>query len=245
MLLLPPLVLPAATGPSNRITSLSALLCPPPLIPQNRSVGRFKTSFIKQFAEQELYSLLRRTSGAECVALVASRWAGGAPTAAAAVGAGGCIGTLDVRLLDSGSIFAGSWPEGVPREPAAAAAYVSNVVVAENQRGQGLGRELVRAALLLVRQQWQAELAYCHVEVDNEVREALACVGVAMPCWGAVLSNAPHAGRCTQPASVSMLSVHSLIRPRSTAALTPALAGGPGAVLWCRLPAARRGAATE
>ena len=177
---LPPQPPPATLAPASRhLCRLSPIapLRPPLHIPQNRSVGRFKASFIKQFAEQELYSLLRRTSGAECVALVASRWGGsGAPAAAAAsaasaVGAGDCIGTLDVRLLDASSVFAGSWPEGVPRDPAAAAAYVSNVVVAERQRGQGLGRELVRAALLLVRRQWQAELAYCHVEVDNEVRE--------------------------------------------------------------------------
>ena len=230
----------------SRLTQRAAVPSPN-AIPQNRSVGRFKTSFIKQFAEQELYSLLRRTSGAECVALVASRWASGAPTAAAAVGTGGCIGTLDVRLLDAGSIFAGSWPEGVPREPAAPAAYVSNVVVAENQRGQGLGRELVRAALLLVQKQWQAELAYCHVEVDNEVREHFDCLGPAALCCRAVAVLAscatcwPLHAACAHAAA----SAHSIIQSRHPAAATHALAGGPGALLRRRLPATWRGAAAE
>lgn len=161
------------------------------LRPQKRSVGRFKASFIKQFAGQELYALLRRTKGAQplCVTLVATR---GSPAAAAAApaeapaarGAGGCLGTLDVRLLDGAvaafiDAYGGlRWPEGVPRG-AAPAAYVSNVVVAEAQRGRGLGRGLVGAAAELARERWRAGKVYCHVEVGNEVSwvEA-ACIGM-------------------------------------------------------------------
>ncbi|EFN55246.1 hypothetical protein CHLNCDRAFT_134568 [Chlorella variabilis] len=152
---------------------------------EKRSVGRFKASFIKQFAGQELYALLRRTKGAQplCVTLVATR---GSPAAAAAApaeapaarGAGGCLGTLDVRLLDGAvaafiDAYGGlRWPEGVPRG-AAPAAYVSNVVVAEAQRGRGLGRGLVGAAAELARERWRAGKVYCHVEVGNEPALAL------------------------------------------------------------------------
>lgn len=38
---------------------------------QNRSVGRFKQSFVKQFAGQELYSLLRRTQVGAASSLLA------------------------------------------------------------------------------------------------------------------------------------------------------------------------------
>ncbi|KAL4428512.1 hypothetical protein ABPG75_002601 [Micractinium tetrahymenae] len=155
---------------------------------ENRSVGRFKQSFIKQFAGQELYALLRRTQGAspQCTALVASlegsSLAGG--PAGSEAGPGGCIGTLDVRLLDPSDPFASaSWPDGVPLEPltaapaaaeaGAAAAYVSNVVVAPAQRGRGLGRRLVAAGLEAAQQRWGAAQVYCHVEVDNEAALAL------------------------------------------------------------------------
>ncbi|KAL4858962.1 N-(5'-phosphoribosyl)anthranilate isomerase 1 [Chlorella vulgaris] len=156
---------------------------------ENRSVGRFKASFVKQFAGQELYALLRRTKGPEpiCVTLVATKAGASSPAAAAAAaaaataGPGNCLGTLDVRLLNeavAASIrtFGGSWPEGVPQPSecgGAAAAYVSNVVVAAAQRGRGLGRQLVSAATELAQERWQAVHVYCHVEIDNEASTLL------------------------------------------------------------------------
>jgi len=167
-------------------------------------VGRFKASFVKQFAGQELYSLLRRTQGEqpECIALVATA---GGDTAAAQqppeAGPGNCIGTLDVRLLDPSNPYThSSWPDGVPAEAATSAAaaaavgssstagaagtaaYVSNVVVAPVQRGRGLGRQLVAAGLAAAHEKWNAGLVYCHVETDNEVRR-WPCLGPAWE-WG-------------------------------------------------------------
>ncbi len=151
-------------------------------------MGRFKASFIKQFAGQELYALLRRTKGSQplCITLVAchspsstspsySSSSNNPGQQSAVRGAGGCLGTLDVRLLDHAlaayiDAYGGlRWPEGVPRG-APPAAYVSNVVVAEAQRGRGLGRGLVAAAAALAGERWRAGKVYCHVEVDNEVR---------------------------------------------------------------------------
>ena len=105
---------------------------------------------------------------------------------------------LDVRLLDAAdaAVFGGWWPDGVPRcccspppgdrEPRLLqqqqmpgcdtqqaqqqAAYISNVVVAAPQRGQGLGARLVAAAVAQAARQWRVGCVYCHVEVDNAVR---------------------------------------------------------------------------
>lgn len=159
-------------------------------------MGRFKQSFIKQFARQHLYSLLRQAG--ECVTLVANEGgpddgdaaagpaaaeaaqpAPAAQRAAAAVaclaggdpqGPGSCLGTLDVRLLAPDATGFGSrWPDGVPADGPTPTAYVSNVVVAASQRGRGLGRQLVAAGVALARQTWGARCMYCHVETDNEV----------------------------------------------------------------------------
>lgn len=163
---------------------------------QDRSVGRFKQSFIKQFAQQHFYSLLRQAG--ECVTLVAAERgpdecaqeaAAAADTAApqpaaaaaqraaaAALAAGGpqgpgsCLGTLDVRLLaPEAAGYAGRWPDGVPLDGPAPSGYVSNVVVAAAQRGRGLGRQLVAEGVALARQSWGVRCLYCHVETDNEV----------------------------------------------------------------------------
>lgn len=131
-----------------------------------------------------LLSLPMQGESPQCIALVAtlegSATAGSAASSEA--GPGPCIGTLDVRLLDPTDPFASAgWPDGVPlHEPSstptqgaaaagAAAAYISNVVVAPVQRGRGLGRRLVAAGLEAARQQWGAAQVYCHVELDNEV----------------------------------------------------------------------------
>lgn len=158
-------------------------------------MGRFKQSFIKQFAQQHFYSLLRQAG--ECVTLVATE---GCPdeadqaaaaavstpqqqpaaaalsaqrAAAAALAAGGpqgpgsCLGTLDVRLLSPGAGV--RWPDGVPLDGPAPAGYVSNVVVAATQRGRGLGRQLVAEGVALAQRSWGVRRLYCHVETDNEV----------------------------------------------------------------------------
>lgn len=164
-------------------------------------MGRFKQSFIKQFAQQHFYSLLRQAG--ECVTLVASEGgpedsdaaaaAGDAPqhqpaaaaaaqrAAAAALAAGGpqgpgsCLGTLDVRLLAPEAAGYGSrWPDGIPLDGPTPAGYVSNVVVSAAQRGRGLGRQLVAEGVALAQRSWGVRCLYCHVETDNEV----GCGGV-------------------------------------------------------------------
>lgn len=195
---------------------------------EERSVGRFKASFVKQFAGQELYSLLRRTQGQqpECLAFVATRGGGSSSSSSVAAGAGDCIGTLDVRLLDPGNLLTiSSWPDGVPKDsggehPTAAAAaapsaYVSNVVVAPAQRGRRLGHALVAAGLAAAREQWGAVQVYCHVETDNEAALALyrgsgfTQLGEELPATEMGLGGStPGAGRL--PACLVGLSAHLL-----------------------------------
>lgn len=158
-------------------------------------MGRFKASFVKQFAGQEFYSLLRRTRGSDplCLTLVAAERPadvtnGAAPSKAEGpvIGPGSCLGTLDVRVLSEAAAaqmeaMGGRWPDSVPRQPTGgpAAAYISNVVVAPSRRGRGLGRALVSAATALAQERWGAAQLYCHVERDNQVSSA----GIALlPC---------------------------------------------------------------
>jgi ribosomal protein S18 acetylase RimI-like enzyme len=55
-------------------------------------------------------------------------------------------------------------PDGDP-----AGCYLLNVVVAENIRGQGVGKRVMRAAMHRAVKHWGAERLYTHVEADNEV----------------------------------------------------------------------------
>lgn len=101
--------------------SAPCLRRPPARRPQDRSVGRFKGSFIKQYAEQHLYALKKQHAGDAplCVTLVATQQdeaaEGAAPPPAAQQGAGSCVGTLDVRLLDPERVMGARWPDGVPQ----------------------------------------------------------------------------------------------------------------------------------
>lgn len=151
-------------------------------------MGRFKASFIKQFAGQHLYALQQQTGGPEpqCMTLVATLHTDAATAAAAlaaaataaSAGPGNCIGTLDVRLLDPGRVMNARWPDGVPPEQPGAAGYLSNVVVTPAQRGHGLGRQLVAAAAALAQDTWAVQRLYCHVETDNKVGG-----WAGDPCW--------------------------------------------------------------
>lgn len=67
---------------------------------------------------------------------------------------------------------------GVP-EGDAAGCYLLNVVVAEEQRGLGVGKRVMRAAMSRAVSHWGAQRLYTHVEADNEVRTGgMVCV------WG-------------------------------------------------------------
>eukprot|EP00882_Tetradesmus_deserticola_P014843 GHRQ01015796.1.p6 GENE.GHRQ01015796.1~~GHRQ01015796.1.p6 ORF type:complete len:112 (+),score=41.17 GHRQ01015796.1:326-661(+) len=61
---------------------------------------------------------------------------------------------------------------GVPEDDAAGC-YLLNVVVAEEWRGQGIGKALMRAAMSQAVHVWGALRLYTHVEADNEVASAL------------------------------------------------------------------------
>lgn len=62
----------------------------------------------------------------------------------------------------------GLCPAGVP-EGDAAGCYLLNVVVAEEHRGLGVGKQVMQAAINRAVRHWGAERLYTHVEADNEV----------------------------------------------------------------------------
>eukprot|EP00803_Ostreobium_quekettii_P009760 evm.model.scf_182.7 EVM.evm.TU.scf_182.7 scf_182:59403-61849(+) len=72
------------------------------------------------------------------------------------------VGGLDVRLPRT---LSGDHPEGVPTEDGSGC-FVVNVVVDENRRGQGIGGELMRAAVSMATD-WGATNAYTHVDATN------------------------------------------------------------------------------
>lgn len=62
-------------------------------------------------------------------------------------------------------------PIGVP-DSDAGGCYLLNVVVADDLRGQGVGKALMRAAMARAVHAWGAQRLYTHVEADNEVGAA-------------------------------------------------------------------------
>ncbi|CAD7700244.1 unnamed protein product [Ostreobium quekettii] len=117
--------------------------------------SRFVQSFKTKFARQEAESLTSRTTtkptgypGTVC--LVATD------------GDASVVGGLDVRLPRT---LSGDHPEGVPTEDGSGC-FVVNVVVDENRRGQGIGGELMRAAVSMATD-WGATNAYTHVDATN------------------------------------------------------------------------------
>ncbi len=67
-------------------------------------------------------------------------------------------------------------------------AYLLNVVVHEDHRGQGVGKALMWAAMQRAYNMWNAKSLYTHVEADNEVKEDHAlylpcdCIPTACTC---------------------------------------------------------------
>jgi ribosomal protein S18 acetylase RimI-like enzyme len=136
--------------------------------------GRFKQTFIRQHAEQELRRLVAATAEdadvsaptAPCVALIA--------TALDARGEQGpCMGTLDILPPAS---FSGRHPKGVP-DGDSVGAYLLNVVTAECWRRRGVGGRLVEEAKVVARASLYAERAYAHVDATNDdaMRVYLRC----------------------------------------------------------------------
>mmetsp|Transcript_10438 Transcript_10438/g.22411 ORF Transcript_10438/g.22411 Transcript_10438/m.22411 type:complete len:279 (-) Transcript_10438:1086-1922(-) len=120
--------------------------------------SRFVETFKRQFAAQEVESLLQRTTpqpgqtAAPCECLVA-------------ISEGEVVGCIDIRLP---AAVCGAHPQGVPKDDARGC-YILNVVVGEEQRGQGVGKALMRTAMSRAVRTWASEQLYTHVEADNEV----------------------------------------------------------------------------
>lgn len=135
--------------------------------------NRFRESFIKQFANIEhrrLCSAAQTTattqspssslSTAECIPLIALDSTTGA-----------CAGSLDIR------------PNYTPEDPQlveeleafnnSSAAYVYNVVVAENQRRSGIGCQLIKAAKKIAIDQLNATQLFAHVDSVNSAASGL------------------------------------------------------------------------
>lgn len=149
--------------------------------------SRFAATFKKQFAEREAASLRQRTAapaagggGVRCECLVAvenkRQQNGGeeedddddndaAAAAGSSTGGGAVLGCIDLRPPPHAAATPSS--SGVPPEDAARGAYLLNVVVAEQARGQGVGAELMRAAMRRAREAHGASRAYTHVEAGN------------------------------------------------------------------------------
>ena len=127
---------------------------------QERPYTRYVDSFKKQFVDQSVRSLKQQTARSrnallpECVCLVA-----------AVAGAKQVLATCDIRPPQN---VAGHHPAGVPLHDKHAA-YITNVAVESNSRGQGLGFQLLEAAAALALEQWQAQALYTSVESSNKV----------------------------------------------------------------------------
>ncbi|KAF5836974.1 acyl-CoA N-acyltransferase [Dunaliella salina] len=121
--------------------------------------SRFVESFKKKFVAQEMESLKERTVagpyGQLCECLLARPEEDGQQV----------IGCIDIRVPRA---VTGKHPAGVPAEDEKGA-YILNVVVEEDSRGQGVGKALMREAMSRAVKIWQAENLYTHVEADNEV----------------------------------------------------------------------------
>lgn len=120
---------------------------------QNQAYGRFKQSFIKQFAEQELRRLAADTCSnpPACLPVVALDENNS------------CIGSLDIRRT-----FEADDVRAVGN-----AVYVQNVAVDSHCRGQGVGRRLIEAAKKVAAEQLHADAVFAHVDCVNDVAMAL------------------------------------------------------------------------
>lgn len=79
---------------------------------------------------------------------------------------GSCIGSLDVRANHGVDADVLASHEGHSM-------YVMNVVVAEDHRGRGIGRQLVEAAQAVAAQELGVAQLFAHVETGNEVAAGL------------------------------------------------------------------------
>ncbi|KAL6752798.1 acyl-CoA N-acyltransferase [Haematococcus lacustris] len=124
--------------------------------------SRFVSTFKRQFIAQEIESLQQRTQP--------SQLSTGCQTTDCLVALASdsqqvVLGCIDIRLPRAAT---GVHPAGVPAEDHQGA-YLLNVVVHMDWRGQGVGKALMRGAMERARSHWQALNLYTHVAADNEV----------------------------------------------------------------------------
>ena len=127
---------------------------------QEQPHARYVDSFKRQFVDQSVRLLKQQTARSlnallpECVCLVALLPENDQ-----------ILATCDVRPPADA---AGRHPVGVPSSDRHAA-YVTNVAVDSNRRGQGLGFQLLEAAAAFAYEEWQAQAVYTTVDSANKV----------------------------------------------------------------------------
>ncbi|GFH30240.1 N-acetyltransferase domain-containing protein [Haematococcus lacustris] len=124
--------------------------------------SRFVSTFKRQFIAQEIESLQQRTQPSQ---LSAGCQTTDCLVALASDSQQVVLGCIDIRLPRAAT---GVHPAGVPAEDHQGA-YLLNVVVHMDWRGQGVGKALMRGAMERARSHWQASDLYTHVAADNEV----------------------------------------------------------------------------
>ena len=144
--------------------------------PHVRYVDSFKRQFVDQYVQLLSQQTTKKLGNAlpECLCLIG-----------VAQGSQQVLATCDVRPPERA---AGVHPDGVPRSDKTAA-YVTNVAVNSNSRGQGLGFQLLEAAAALALENWQAQALYTTVDPENKVASSGLCLHACLqvPQWHACL----------------------------------------------------------
>lgn len=124
--------------------------------PHARYVDSFKRQFVDQYVQSLRQQTVKKLGNAlpECLCLVG-----------VAQGSQQVLATCDVRPPENA---AGLHPKGVPHNDKAAA-YVTNVAVDSDSRGQGLGFQMLEAAAAYALENWQAQALYTTVDPENKV----------------------------------------------------------------------------
>ena len=137
------------------------------MVVQEQPHARYVDSFKRQFVDQYVQLLSQQTTKKlgnalpECLCLIG-----------VAQGSQQVLATCDVRPPESA---AGLHPVGVPHGDKTAA-YVTNVAVDSNSRGQGLGFQMLEAAAASALENWQAHALYTTVDAENKVASSDLCL---------------------------------------------------------------------
>lgn len=157
-----------SANPAPALPQVIQLLFSSPAL-QYETFNRFKESFIKQFAYVEhrrLYNAAQTVTNATTPSSVVSlKTAECIPLIALDSTSGACVGSLDIRQNYT--------PKELETFNDSPAAYVYNVVVAENQRRAGIGCRLIAAAKEIALDQLNANQLFAHVDSVNDAASGL------------------------------------------------------------------------